>query len=194
MEIKMDKVKLEFKIPEKTIVEYNNVKIEIIPFLSFAEQVFLINRYLQEYFDKTTKGLIPDSEYNYFEAEFGLKNSIFQTITNIDTVSLDNDIYADSALWKTITSKIINYYSFMDNLNHILEEIKAQNALNNSLGKVIADLSVKIRTILDNLPEISPQQIENLQKGTEQLADKLKEVSALGGKPPVLAPNAESKV
>jgi hypothetical protein len=176
MEIKMDKVKLEFKIPEAETIEYNGVSIQVIPYLSFAEQVLLINHYLEDYFNDSLDSLIPVSEYNYIEAEFGLKNYVFQTITNIDTTNLNNDIYKDAGLWDAIVSKIANYGDFMDKLNSIVDEIKEQKMLNNQLGKVLSGLLDKLNNIFEN---ITPEEIEKLQEETGKLADKLKEVSPL---------------
>ena len=185
----MDKVKLEFKVPENKLIEYNGLTIEITPLLTIAQQVFLINRYIDEYFNKTENALIKNPKYNYFEAELNLKNYILQTNTNIDAGNLDNDVYADGAFWDRITSEIINYDDFRYTLDIIIDEIKEQITLDNSVGKVISGLVDKAYEILNKLSDISPEEIEKLQQTGTRLIEDLKNSSVLGNNP---APITES--
>jgi hypothetical protein len=175
----MDKVKLEFKIPKKQIMEYNGVEFEVNPFMSIAEQAFLINRYLQEYFTKSLGSIVQVSEYDYFEAEFGLKNYILQTNTNIEIEDLNNDFYADADFWEKLTLEIVNYKDFRSKLDFIINEIKEQKVLNSSIGKIVSDLAVKLSDILDKVGNVSPEEIEKLQKASAELIDKLGQSSVL---------------
>jgi len=183
-----DKVKLESKVPDNRIVEYNGVNIEIKPLIGIVEQGFLINKYLEIYFNKSKTAIVGLSEYDYLGAEFTLKDYIFQINTNIDTANLDNDFYCDPDLWEAITFKIIDYEKFRRDLDFIVEEIKEQKFLNNQLGKVLSGLLDKLNNILSN---ITPEEIEKLQKETGQLAEKLQSVSVIGDKIP--APALEGK-
>jgi hypothetical protein len=179
MEIKMDKVKLEFKIPEMKTFEYQGVQIEVNPFLSAAQQAFLINKYLEAYFIKTEISAVALSEYDYLGAEFTLKDLLCQTSTNLDTDALDSNFYFDPGFWSVITERISNYDDFKHTLDIIVAEIKEQKMLNNQLGKVLSGLLDKLNKIFDN---ISPEEVEKLQKQTGELVEKLKEVAPLAGK------------
>jgi len=172
----MDKVKLEFKVPEVKTTEYQGVKIQVNTFMGAAQQAFLINKYLELYFIKTEIALVALSEYDYLGAEFALKDYVFQTSTNLETATLDNNFYCDPGLWGVIVSEIVNYDEFRRNLDYVVNEIKEQKMLNNQLGKVLSGLLEKLNNIFAN---ITPEEIEKLQKETGELADKLKEVSPL---------------
>ena len=119
----MDKVKLEFKIPENKTSEYQGIQIQVNPFMGVAQQAFLINKYLEMYFTKTEISLVALSEYDYLGAEFALKDYVFQTSTNLETDTLDNNFYCDPWLWDAITSKIVNYAEFRYTVECIVQEI-----------------------------------------------------------------------
>jgi hypothetical protein len=189
MEIIMDKVKLEYKIPEDRTIEYNGIKIIVKPFLSLVQQTFLINRYIDEYFGNAGK-LIGVSDYDYLTAEFSLINYIFQTNTNIETEGLENDIVADSGLWETITHVIVNYKSFRAKLDYIVEDIKAQKLLKNSLGSVISNLADKFLIILEDIKNLNPDEIKDIQNKSVELLKELQESSVIkdASSPQIKAP------
>lgn len=175
----MNKVKLEFKLPKNKTIEHNGTEIEVMPFMRIAEQIVLINRYLFEYFGENKEKVIESVRYNYLEAEFNLKNYIFQSNTNIDYESLENDIYMDCELWEKITSEILNYKEFRKNLDHVVSEVKEQIALDNSLGVVLERLVEKGYGVLEKFSEITPEEIEKLQKSGVELSKQLEESSIL---------------
>ena len=174
-----EKVKPEFKLPENKTIEYGGVKIEIKPFLSFAQQSFLINAYVKEYFTKRDEKIIEDSEYNYLEAEYGLMNYIFQLSTNIEVDDLDKDVYADMDLWDDIISEILNYSSLRYKLHKTIADIKEQNLLNNSTGKVISDLLAKIIPLIDEIKNLSPEEIKAMQDKSSDLLKELQDSSVI---------------
>jgi len=45
-----NKVKLEIKTPANKSFTYNGTTVELIPYIDFAEQVLLINEYVQDFF------------------------------------------------------------------------------------------------------------------------------------------------
>ena len=175
----MDKVKLEFKTPEKKTVEYNGVSIEITPFLGVAEQIGLINRYVEQYFNKAENSLVVGSDYDYLNAEYSFMNYILQTCTNIDIESLPEDIFADDSFWNKIVSQISNYSDFRNKLGYIVNEIKQQEVVRNSLGKVLSDLVAKAYTMMDGLAEITPEQLETATSSAMSLMDELKKTSII---------------
>lgn len=175
-ESKTPRVKLEFKLPESKTLDYKGVQFEVLPFLTLAEQVFLINKYVEQYFSKATNGiLISGTNYNYMNAEYSLFNYILQANTNIDTDSLPEDFYADAEIREKITSSIVNFYDFKSKLNYLINEIKQQMALENSVGKVLSDLVDKIYAFLAQMSDVKPEDIEKLQKeGSKALGELAK--------------------
>jgi len=159
-----NKVKLEFVFPNRKVIEYNSVEIQVDTFLTTSQQVFLINRYIEEYFQESSVNFVKSSEYSYLTAEYNMINYIFQLLTNVDTDNLDDNIYSDSVLLNNITSSIVNYFDFRNKLNFIINEIKQQNVLNSSIGIVLSDLIDKAYGILDKFSDISPEQLEKARE------------------------------
>jgi len=175
----MDKVKLELKVPKVKTVEYNGVEFTVVPFLGMAEQVVLTNRYIVDYFRVSEKPVVIGNEYNLFEAEFNLKNTLFQMVTNLDTDSMENDLYFDVDLWETVTSQIINYGDFTVRLDKSISEIKEQFTLNSSIGKVVSEFVEKLYPLLEKISDISPEQIQTTLEESKGLLKDLEENSVL---------------
>lgn len=173
----MDKVKLEFKIPKMKTIEYGGIEIKIVPFLTTAQQVVLINRYLEDYFKEGDTNLIPLSNYRYLEAEYNLLNNLLSLATDIDTTGLDENLLSDSNFSHIICENIDNFWDFYAKLTNIIEEIKEQK---NSVPLLLSGLIEKAYGILDKVSDISPEQIEKLQQTSTDLMEKLKESQVLG--------------
>jgi hypothetical protein len=171
----MDKVKLEFKAPETKEVEYNGVNIQVTPYLTSSQQVALINTYISTYFGENEEKFIQDSEYSYLEAEFELLNLILQLCTNVDIDSITEDMYTDLTLSGKVYGEIHNYGDFRAKLNYIINEVKQQENLRNSIGKVVSDLVEKAYDVLNKLTDITPEQIEKLQQTGVELAEAMKQ-------------------
>jgi len=175
----MDKVKLELKVPKIKTLEYNGVEFTLVPFLGMAEQVVLTNRYIVDYFGVSEKPIIIGNEYNLFEAEFNLKNTLLQMVTNIDTSSMENDLYFDLGFWEMITSEIINYGGFEIRLDKSVSEIKEQFILNTSIGKVVSEFVEKLYPLLEKISDISPEQIQTTLEESKGLIKDLEKNSVL---------------
>jgi hypothetical protein len=175
----MDKVKLLVIATKKQPIEYNGVRIEVGCFLSAPQQVFLINQYLKEYFSKFAEPMVEVSDYSYIEAEFGLKNYIFQSNTNIDTENMDTNAYVDSQLWQVITSEITNYGDFRNKLNFIIGEVKEQIALKNSIGNVLSGLIEKAYALFEKINLASPEEIKEMQEKSGELLKEIESSSIL---------------
>lgn len=176
----MDKIKLEYKRPRRKTIKYKDYEISLLPFLGYAEQIFLINHYVNDYFEISENNHIDNTEYDLLGAEFKLKNYMLQMLTNIDTDSLDNDIYADPVFWGVIADNIGNYAEFKRTLSRIVGEIKDQLVLKNSIGKVISDLVEKLYALLDKFSDMQPEELEKMQKQGLELLERLEKSSVLG--------------
>jgi len=173
MEKKVDKVKIKFEKPKKITVKYKNIEIKINPLLEMAEQVYLINSYVEDYFGISENPLVPLSEYNYIEAEFKLLNYLCQLATNIDYENIDANIYIEPEFQNLITENIVNYPILRKNLDTVVKEIKEQLILKNSLGKVISDLVEKGYSYLDKLSDITPEELEKMKYQGIELIERL---------------------
>jgi len=174
-----NKVKLEFVFPNMETVEYNGVEIQVDTFLTTVQQIFLINRYVDEYFESLNEDFVKSSEYSYLTAEYNMIYYILKLLTNVDVENLDENIYSDSILWGKITSLIVNYFDFRNKLNFIINEIKQQNVLSNSIGTVLSDLIDKAYVALDKFSDITPEQLEKAKKDGLELLNKLEKSPAL---------------
>lgn len=177
----MDKVKLEFKAPRSKTIEYNGVEIVVDTFLTTPKQIFLIDNYLEDYFAGYEE-VSEDVKHPYLKAEYSMINYIMQLNTNIDYENIDINLYSDEQFWFTITSEITNYYNFREKLNTIVEEKKRRILVENSIGKVALELVDKAYGLLENFSEITPEEIEKLQKIGLELADKMESSSLLSDK------------
>jgi hypothetical protein len=175
----MDKVTLEYKAPENKTIKYNDINIEITPILTISQEVFLIQKYIEDYFGTPDDILIENAKYHSLEAEIRLKYFVIQLITNIDTSNLDNEIYVDNVFWYMITSEIINWSNFRDTLETIVCDIKQQETLENSVGKVVSNLIQKGYALLEKLSDISPEEVKKAGEKGLELMDRLEKTSVL---------------
>lgn len=159
----MDKVKLEFEAPKTKMVIYNDVTIQVNAYLTMAQQAVLVNKYVEEYFAEEESGLIPACKRHELEAETNLRNYLFQMVTNIDTDSLDNDIYVDEEFWYSITRAIVNYDNFSSLLYNVKDSMEKQIAEQNSVGKIVSGLVGKVNEMINNISSINPEEIAKLQ-------------------------------
>lgn len=181
---KMDKIVLTFKQPKTKIVEYNGLEIEVRPFLEMAEMVFLINQYISEYFDKDAEGVVSMSPYRHVDAEYALRNYIYQMCTNIDMENTDVNIISDTKLWGAITGEISNYWDFNDLLKPIIDDIKKKIELQFSAGALFMEVKEKLLEYMDKLKELDPEEIKKMQETGFNLLEKVNESSILGESSP----------
>lgn len=187
----MDKIKLELKTPAKVTIDYRGFSIELDPFLTIAEQIVIINNYLDEYFTKPS-----DKEntvgYSYLDAEYMLMSLIYQLKTNIDTSAMENDDYAHESLFNIVTLSIHNYNDFRKKLDKIVEIKEKELVLENSVGSILSYSFEKLNSILDKVGETTPEQLENLQKIGIGLVERLEKSSVLTGTPKKTRKKAEN--
>jgi len=174
-----NKVKLEIKTPANKAFTYNGTTVEIIPYIDFAEQVLLINEYVKDFFGDINEIIIPETKFHVFEAECRLMNYIIQLNTNIDMSEIDNNIYVEDKLLEVITSQISNYPQFRERLNKVVYEVREQIKLDNSLGKVLSDILEKAKGFIEQMENISPDDIKALQDTGMGLIKELEQSSVL---------------
>lgn len=186
----MDKIKLELGVPENKIIEYNGTKIELVPFLDFEKQIVLIKNYIQDYFGNLQEILIENTRYHYLEAECRLMNYIIQLNTNIDIESTLNWVYSDQILWFLITDGIDNWKQFRNRLDNIVEDIKREEDLKNSIGTVLGSLLENLNDTLNKFSEITPDDVNDMQKGVMETIERLEKSSVLNNPADISAINA----
>lgn len=177
----MNKIKLEFTIPQSVVVMYNNQEVMVNPFLSLSAQLFLIRKYVEDFLTQP-EGVekIPGTRYNYFIAEANLAMRVLEICTNIDRSSITNDLVADVEFYWEVISKINGFEAFSQKLNNIVNEIKEQDALDKSVGSVIKEISVKAFDFLDSLPNMDPEELKTLAGQNSELFKKLSDSPLMG--------------
>ena len=178
----MDKVKLEFKTPKNKIVEYNGVEFEVTPLLGLTQQIIIINKYLEAYFEnRTDDKATPMSKYNYIEAEYTLANYIIQLTTNIDVTDATYELMLDTRLLDTITSEIYNYKELRSRLDYIINEIKEQKNLDKSVGAILDSAVSDIKDLISNFSDINitPEQLEEVKNVGENMIKELQQSAIL---------------
>lgn len=173
------RVKVEIKVPQNKTIEYNGVTIEINPYIDFAEQILLINEYVNDLFSESNEILVPKTKNHIFEAECRLKNYIIQINTNIDMSNIDNNIYIDDFLWAVLMREISNYSEFRKRLDYVVFEVREQIKLENSLGQVLSDILEKVQGFVEQIEKISPEDIKQLQEVGTGMISELEKTSIL---------------
>lgn len=175
---------MEFKIPEKVKITHEGYEFLIVPFLSYGEQVALINTFIENYFfpGAESEFYIKRSYYNYPLAEVNMKANILRMISNIDMDDFPLDYHADSIFWKKVSDSIINYSEFKRRLDVAVNEIKEQRQIENSIGNVIDGLTQKLYGILDKFSNFTPEDVENTKSSILELMKKLEDSSVFKNK------------
>lgn len=169
----MEKVKLTYTAPKATTVEYNGASIEILPVMSLAQQVVLINNYVAEYFLNKEPGNVSMLKNRFIEAEFTLVNYLYQTMTNIQVENIELEVLSDPALFAKVVSEISNYADFRKRLDSVIAQIKEQIILEKSLGTVIEGLSERAYAILEQYANINPDSVKSV---AEQATEMMKQL------------------
>lgn len=180
----MDNVKMEFKIPEKVKINHEGFEFYIVPFLSYGQQLALINTFIENYFFPGVESefYITRSYYNYPLAEVNMRSNLLRMTSNIDMDNFPLDFHADSIFWKKVTQSILNYSEFNRRLETIVNEIKEQRQIENSLGNVVDNAVQKLYGILEKFSSFTPEDVENTKKAALEVIKKLEETSVLGNK------------
>lgn len=180
----MDKITIKHHIAKEKEIDFFGQKIHIVPFLTTDKQVFLINQYIEDYFTPNPEKIILEGikTYNYFSAELNLMNYIVQMNTDIDTESFDNNFYSDSYFWDAVTSQIKNYRLFRERLERTIEDIKEELVLEKSVGTVLENAVNMLEDILQEFKDLSPEDIEKLQKEGAKMLERLENSTILTDK------------
>lgn len=171
----MNKIIMEYDVPQNIKFLYRGKEIEVIPFLSLDAQAFLINSYLEDYTLEEGSTLISNTKFHSFESECKMMNYLMKLNTNIDVDSCENSIYADRDLWNLITQSIENWLQFENRLNNVLKDIEKEN----SLGIVLNNLLNRVDKILTEFDKITPEEIEKMGNTGRELIKELEKSSVM---------------
>lgn len=174
----MDKVKIDFQIPEKIKVDYRGQEIELIPFITIPQQIYLINEYVNDYYNDLGKHFIEKDKYNYLEAEFNMVSYLTQLLTNVDP-DISHDMVGDNEYISLFEENVENYNIFRKRLLNTLNSITNQIEIENSIGPIMAKLVNKGYDILESFSELEPEDIEKLQNKSIDMLKQLDESSLI---------------
>lgn len=164
----MDKVTLVFSEPKNRIVKYGESYIEVKPYLGIDEQYALIENYVNSYFRISNQDShLTSTRYDYLAAEYNLRHSIVDLLTNIDIYSVSTNMYDNSGydpmkdgLWDVVVKEIGNYKEFYSRLNKVVDDYKQELTNENAVGSVIKSLSDKAVSLLEGFSKFTPDDIE----------------------------------
>jgi hypothetical protein len=151
----MEKITLNLEAVEAKPVnfEFLGNLIKVNPILSLADQALMIQHYLGFYFDPLNE-IIPGTSTNYIGAECSLIFEILDKNTNVNMTE-DSDVLISRGLWKEVSSHIINYSEFRQNLDRVVQDKKEELALEKSVGTVIDGLVTKVTDFIERLASIN---------------------------------------
>lgn len=177
----MEKIKLQFKLPETKTFEYSEgVTIEVVPFLTTAQQTFIISQYIEDMFNSAPEeNPLANLETNVLVAEFNLRNYVYQAVSNIDVEDMDANLYSDNFLWQGVTDLIVNYWEFIGRLSDAVEAKWHEKDLETSVGTVLEGLVSRGYELLEEFAKIDPQVIQDGTNAILESVDKLEKSSVL---------------
>ena len=157
----------------------------VSPYMSDINQRSLIEIYLQELFSTNND----TQTYNLISAENSLLLATLELCTNIAIVGDSdgkitpvltlNDVYANINFVKDLFSKMVNYSDFKSTLYRTVEIELEKRRIEASLGNKLELLYNKVIEFIDNLSNITPEQIESIKgmlkevEGSEVLKESL---------------------
>jgi len=169
-----NKVVMTINVPEPKKLSYGGISFTLVPFLTIAQQAYLINAYLQEYFEGEEESMVERSSYNIMEADITLKSYLLQMLTDIDTESISNDFYMVDDFWTHLYSEISNFTGFLSRLYTYREIVRETK----SAGYALPRLLEKAFGLLEQYQELTPEKIEEARKAGLEMV-KAMEKSAL---------------
>lgn len=171
----MEKIIVNLPKPEIVKTKYAGYTIGILPIIDSATKVVLINNYVQTLVtDNANEDFASLKKLDYLEAEMNLKFQLLQTNTNIDVVQSSLlDIYADDSLWAIIQEHITNWYSFRYELDSVVELAIKQLEIHYSFGRVVEEISGKIISFLENLTDLNPEALKEIQAESLKMLQEL---------------------
>lgn len=161
----MEKVVLNKKDVEIEIFEYNGISVELIPFISTELELSLIKLYLEKYFTPNhdeTLSYLKEGYFDYWLAEYSIKQAIIESLTNIDVKDDDGEMKITSDtivdVFLQISNMIKNYSQFKGRLGKQVQAVKDSK----SIGIVLDNLATRISGILQSFQSIDPEQLKSL--------------------------------
>jgi len=153
------KVILEKKHPEIEEFDYNGANIKLNPFISAELELSLIKLYLEKYFTPNhdeTLSYLKEGYYDYWLAEYSVKRTILEKLTNIDVYETNTDTIVD--IFLSVSSKIKNYGHFRYRLDEMVQAVKDSK----STGIVIDSLVSKGLELFESFKSIDPVKMKEL--------------------------------
>jgi hypothetical protein len=181
----MEKKAFALENPENVSIVFKGIIIDIKPYLTIAEQLQLINSYIQNYFfpDEEEK-LIGMIESDPFNTEYALRLEIIDMCTSIDGKSVESVNVFYTGLWEKIENSIINYNEFRSILSKIINEIEREQSLRKSIGSVIDGLMSRIESILvelnESLANFKPEDIDKIKEAGLSMLKEVENSSVAG--------------
>jgi len=169
----MEKKEFVFNQPELKIVEINGQEITVRPFLSLAEQLALINNYIDTYFTPDENNISKD-EYNLWGAEYALKLAIVDFCSSIEIKgAFENLLYGKG--YQEIENAIVNYWDFRELLDETVKNIKSQIIQKNSLASLVEKAGLILNDLGESMKNFKPEDLNKLKEAGKELISSINE-------------------
>jgi len=168
----MEKISIELKKVEPQERYINGKMFLVEQYISRDVENKLIKFYMDTYFStETFEGAIPEIKplRNYIAAERVLQMSMIDLLSNIDISTLDFDLFIAHVGFNTISSNLVNYDEFRNNLDRVVSIIEKQL----ELSQTITTLKEQLYTFLAELP--TKFDIEGMKTQLSSLATEVKD-------------------
>lgn len=185
----MEKIVLEFSEQKNKSYEFEGQIIKVKPYLSLNEQANLINKYAGQYFSPSSRA-VNVSLYDYFTAEYTLMVGVLDVCTNVQVANEEGEVILDvaklvaSGLWAEVISRISNYEHFKTMLDYIIEDIRSQFALQQSVGTVldnaVENITAMIHQIVEKFSgvELTPEFLNEMMEASKKVVKNVEQSSA----------------
>lgn len=164
----MEKVIVSEKVRKTVPFDYNGVVIQVTPYVSVVNEIALVSDYVNRYFtpnEDSTFSYIQKGNYDYWQAEYALIQTIVRDMTNIDVVETKADEMVE--IFYLAIKHINNYYQFRDRLDETIQAIKDSK----SIGIVLDGLVTSIEGIIQSFQNIDPEKLKSLADEIIQKVD-----------------------
>lgn len=155
----VQKVSLMKKYPEIEEFDYDGVKFNLNSFISTELELSLIKLYLEKYFTPNqdeTLSYLKEGHYDSWLAEYSIKRTILEQLTNVDVYETNTDTIVD--VFSIVSAQIQNYSDFKYRLYKQVQAVKDSK----SIGSVIDSLTSKGFEIIQSFQNIDPEKLKEV--------------------------------
>jgi len=169
----MEKIKITTIKKADIELPYSGSVVLVNPVIKIEEQGLLRNVYIQSFFKDGKEG-----EWDEQFAEFMFRRQVLESKTNIDVTLLtieECDEIIWGAFYDKVKSAIVNYNEVRLSINSTISNLVKKIEIENSAGFLLKGLMEKLSGFLDEIKNLTPEDIEKLKQSAQDIMDKVKQ-------------------